>query len=108
MFGLEKSPQDDKTALTEKRIKEIERQLEAMKRESKQLYEWLECSADEFEAYISKEEHFLNDDWTEIDKKMHELEKQLGQSLDSLKNPLNSWSRYQDTKEVQRTWLPCP
>lgn len=108
MFGLEKAPQDEKTAVTEKKIKEVERQLEAMKRESKQLYEWLGISAEQFDRYISKEEHFLNEDWVEIDKKMKELEKQLEQSLDTIKNPLDSWSRYQDTKEVQRGWLPCP
>lgn len=108
MFSLFQSHKDKQCEKTESKIRELEVQLESMKRESAELYKLIGLTPEEMDKYLASEEHFLPDDWEEIQKRMTELDKQLNESLEKLRDPLDSFQRYTDTKGVQRSWLHCP
>lgn len=88
----------------ETKIKELEIQLETLENSVGELLTHLQVTPEQLTAFVDKQEHFSEENWTELQKQRKILDDKLLREIANIRNPRKTKNAYSNL-HVERHWL---
>lgn len=101
---LNQNSLENKIQQQESKIKELEIQLETLEHSVSELLTHLQVTPEQLTALVSNQEHFSEENWSDLQKHKLQIEEKLQREIANIRNPRKIKKSY-DSLHVERHWL---
>lgn len=103
-FMFHQNSLENKIQQQESKIKELEIHLETLEHSVAELLNHLQVTPEQLTAYVSKQDHFTEENWDTLQKHKLQIEEKLQREIANIRNPAKLKKSYSNL-HVERHWL---
>jgi len=96
---------EDRINSNNKKIQGLERLIESLDRDVRDLFEEIEVSPQQIQQLLSDPKNFTEEDWQRIEECRQQQDKQLECDLANIQNPRSTQQAYSSNSRVKSHWL---
>lgn len=98
------STQEEQILSNEAQLKKLLIEIEALQKQTNELFSELKMTPEQFAAYVENKENFSPSEWEMLQEQKKKLDQKLTLSLNSIKNPQKTRQAFEDLNN-SRNWL---